>query len=82
MYKSVERLGGIGSSKSVLNLDRDLSQASHRERNQSVISNGKVKAIPEISMTSRPSTTMESKQIKIENQKNIIEATMTRIKHN
>lgn len=25
VYKSVERLGGIGASKSVLNLDRDLS---------------------------------------------------------
>lgn len=82
VYKSVERLGGIGASKSVLNLDRDRSQASQRERNYSALSNGRIKAIPEISMTSRPSTTMEPVKIKIENQRNIIEAHLTRIKHN
>ena len=78
VYKSVERLGGIGASKSVLNLDRDLSQVSQRDRNQSALSNGRVKAIPDISMTSRPSTTMEP--VKIENQKKVIEAKLTRIK--
>ena len=48
IYKSVERLGGIGSSRSLFR-ERDLSQASNRGRNQSPASQigekGKVRAI-------------------------------------
>ena len=44
VYKSIERLGGIGSNRS--NIDRrELSQASNRGQSPSIIGDGKIKAI-------------------------------------
>jgi hypothetical protein len=46
IYKSVERLGGIGAAKSMINLERvDLSQASTRGRQSPSLGEGKIKAI-------------------------------------